>query len=88
MANLHDCQKENELGATLKTARERLRLTQREVQEAVGCGISTIHYWEVGAHYPSSFRLWQKWAEAVGMKFRVTVEPRMVGRNTGEERSH
>lgn len=71
----HDAGIETRWAQALIAAREKLGLRQARVAERIGVARVNLCHWENFRSTPSTFRLWNRWARAVGMGPVIAAPP-------------
>jgi transcriptional regulator with XRE-family HTH domain len=70
---MRDWTREEQLAERLLIRRHELGLTLMVVAERVGVSFNTLANWEKAENRPASFSVWQRWAEALGMRFECSL---------------
>lgn len=64
---LHDSAPETAWAMKLRAVRVAKGIKQSVVAARLGVNRASLCHWETGVSCPSTFKLWNRWAEAVGL---------------------
>ena len=78
---LHDSAPETAWAMTLRAVRVAKGIKQSDVAARLGVNRASLCHWETGISCPSTFKLWNRWAEAVGLPSVTNSAPAMDEEN-------